>query len=378
MQYLESNSIGGLNLKKVNNSNNDSTFTSLKPGSFDSSSVETIDFKSMTTLVPETDGGGKPNVPVKLNYQDIKDAGFKPQGYDVNDDVVIISAYKNGSKSRLYIYDRYSGKPLGIIALPTDAHVGGTAIDEEHNTLFVTDNKGKIKAYNYEQIIKTIEAVNEQSDTVRIINLSDDNYFTDSSAIIYDSDIDVRKVLEKANIKNANASTCCFHDGALYVATFSDPGNLVKFNIEYGDDGSVKTTPEIVSTDLAAAVQGITFYHDENSGKDYLITSQSYGHNDSCLKKYEVTDSGTKFVGQKILDTEYCEGISCDSKGNITSIHENGGPDDVQVINISELDDGYSRSYEESWRKAVAKHNRVPFVPADFTGDHVGGDNVQL
>ncbi len=320
-----------------------------------------------------------------INYGNILLDGYSPQGHAESDDELIISAYDNkflpqftsdegraakanlsnrdyevtkNKNSRLYIYDKGTHQYIGKIVLPTSAHVGGASLDSEHNILYVTDKSGKVKAYNYDAIISTLKerGKNEEKPT---IDFSEDGL--DSSLIEIDSDISIRKTLGN---KEAKASTCTYHDGALYVATFDYSGALVKYEIEYNEDGSITTKGTVLSNELPAAVQGVSFYTDPKTGEEYLITCQSYGGKafgfgtSTCLKKYKITDDGKlEFAGQKELKHGFGEGIYCDENGNITVVNELGNTV-VHDTNINELTDEWSPELESKYKSGVEVHKK--------------------
>ena len=70
-----------------------------------------------------------------MNYQNIIEDKYTPQGLTIIEDNYFISAYKKHSPSRIYIYNK--DKCLGKIILDNKAHVGGISyLKEQEQGLF--------------------------------------------------------------------------------------------------------------------------------------------------------------------------------------------------------------------------------------------------
>ena len=306
---------------------------------------------------------------MNINYGKIKKDGFHPQGYAYDDDLIYISAYYNHKRririgkriilriksskrfhSRIYYYSRRSNELVGMVILPTFAHVGGLAIDTKNNILFITDKLGKIESYN-------LNKLNEYVRKYNVINLSTENVekgkMLSKENVIIKNNINISKIIGYP----INASTITIFDNKLYAATFGDRGNLVEY--EYQKTQEIEAKGELITRNLPGAIQGITFYNDKED--TYLITSQSYGGRrkmygtKSCLKKYLFTDNKLIFQGQKIMDYYYCEGICCNKKGDITSIHEkkSGSTNEIIHTSFKELKNPWNDELENSYEKAI-------------------------
>ena len=309
-----------------------------------------------------------------IEYYNIIRDGFTPQGHAESENELIISAcdrkflneksdmspyttlplYEIESEkknSRLYIYDKNTHQYIGEIILPTKAHVGGATLDPEHNILYVTDTKGRVVAYDYDTIISTLRERSAEEENP-VIDFSKGN--VDSSKIQMKCDINIRELLGE----DANASTCTFHDGSLYVATFDYGGALVKYDLVYNEDGSITTEGKIISDQLPAATQGICFYTDPVTGEEYLVTCQSYGPMNTCLKKYKIDENNNlEFVGQKELKDGFGQGIYCDEEGHITVIQEMENCL-VNYVDIDDLNEDWDPVLEEKYETGVDIHKK--------------------
>lgn len=82
-----------------------------------------------------------------LYYQAIFDDNYTPQGITIVGNKVIISAYQEDKKSRLYIFNP-DNSSYYIVGLDNKSHVGGVSYDEVNHVLLVTGSKGAVNAYN--------------------------------------------------------------------------------------------------------------------------------------------------------------------------------------------------------------------------------------
>ena len=91
-----------------------------------------------------------------LEYPEIKKEGFTPQGITTVGNNYLVSAYKKGENSKIYIYDKVTKKLTGEIILNNRAHVGGISYDEKNNILYVAGSKGTVNIYDYNKIKKNL------------------------------------------------------------------------------------------------------------------------------------------------------------------------------------------------------------------------------
>ena len=66
-----------------------------------------------------------------LKYSKITTEGFTPQSITTAGSNYLVSAYKKGTNSKIYIYDKVTKKLTGEIILNNRAHVGGISYDEK-------------------------------------------------------------------------------------------------------------------------------------------------------------------------------------------------------------------------------------------------------
>lgn len=215
-----------------------------------------------------------------MNYGDIRKDLYKVQGYTKTKKDIILSAYKKGHYSRLYIYDNESHKLKDVVEMKHKAHVGGVTYDDKNNIVFVTGSNGTLHAYKY------------------------------NSYKELDNNITVQEITQH------NMATICFFEGKLYVSTFGIRSKLIE--IEYKIN---KNKVEMVScrkvSHLGTAVQGLAFY------KNYLVTSISYGKNNkSRLITYD--RDNMKVLNKRNVIHSGLEGIYSDEEGNLSGVFEFG------------------------------------------------------
>ena len=226
-----------------------------------------------------------------FDYSNIYNDQYTVQGFCIARDYCMISAYsKMKAKSRVYLYEK-SGLFNKYIELDTSAHVGGISYDYINDIVFITGERGKINAYDYNELISG--SINE-----------------------YKCNIDISTVLDGA----VRAATVYFYNNNLYVCTFSNVGRMVKFELEVNRK---KMTIDVkaydVINDLPACIQGVCVF--ECDGDLFYLFSQSFGRLRSIIK---IFDSDFSFLSQKILDNIGIEGIDLDYSGNVIGVYENG------------------------------------------------------
>lgn len=286
----------------------------------------------------------KGNFNGKINYLKIISDKFKVQGFTVTEKYYLISAYsilKDGTKSRVYFYDKINSNYLGYVILNNSSHVGGITYDYFNKLLFVTGSKGKINVYNYEFI------VNEFINNNYFLDLN----YVDKNLFLIKSNIDISDVLNG----NVSAATIYYYNNFLYIATCSNIGSLVRVKLSYfKEDNFIGSKLEVVSKKLPACIQGlIVFDYEDNL---YFVISQSYGILQSTLKLFLV-ENEIKFIGQKRFRTIGIEGIDMNAIGLIKVIFENGAKKS-SLVNINDLNNPVNIKLENKYTKKGEFHQK--------------------
>ena len=227
-----------------------------------------------------------------MNYDDIKKDLYKVQGYTKTKKDIILSAYRKGHNSRLYIYDNKSFKLKDVFEMDHKAHVGGVTYDEKNSLVFVTGTSGKLHVYKY------------------------------GSYKEIPNDITVEEITPY------NMATIYCFNGKLYASTFGIRSKLIE--IEYKvNKNNIEMLSCMKIANLGTAVQGLAFY------KDYLVTSISYGKNNkSRLITYD--RNNMKVLNKRNVIHSGLEGIYSDEEGNLTGVFE-FGKQEVQNFGKIEL-----------------------------------------
>lgn len=276
-----------------------------------------------------------------VDYSNIEDDGYKPQGFAKKGDLIFISAYQKDELSRVYIYNSETGEYEGKITLNNKAHVGGMGFDEKNNILYITNSKGRVNAYNYSEIEKYFSLYKEKfpdKECNLIIANPKESETSDSSliptSVILDGTLSV-----KDNTEKGAASTLYYHDGRVYIGTFDgvNKGQMISYKVSYDSEENQIVIDEnaTIKYDIPKNTQGIAVT--EHNGKQYLVTTQSIGIANSSITVFEIKDDGsTKEIGIKYYDDKGLEGIDIDENGNILGVFENGR-NNTLVTNMDDL-----------------------------------------
>lgn len=269
-----------------------------------------------------------------INYANIYDEGYIPQGITVIGDTVIISAYfkakglfnKEEKSSKLFMYNLKDPSKNFSVLLDTKSHVGGVTFDSKNHVLLVTAGKGKIKAYNYDAILGKVEII-KKNDGGKKEPVIDVNDSVISSTIKLKSNLTINynKISDDKTETGYNAASV-FYDNKtdeIYINRFSkNDGKLITSKVEFDP---VKCKYDMVdekTLDIDSGVQAISTYHKD--GQKYLIESRSYGNNQSQITVRNITDGKNKLVGTQILKEKYSEGIQVDNSGKAIITFESG------------------------------------------------------
>lgn len=183
------------------------------------------------------------------------------QGFTKAGNYMVVSAYSKSGEynSILYILNK-NGTLRSIIDLQFKAHTGGIAYDEDRNLLWITGASGTVCAIDWSEIIN-----NEYQGELRA------NF--------------------DAGLTNHNdskvASFLTYDHGELFVGSYVDgaSGKLHRYGL------SDPTQPELLSeTEIPQRIQGITFAWNEEAQTRYMLLSQGYQTEDSCLLQFEYSE----------------------------------------------------------------------------------------
>ena len=254
----------------------------------------------------------------EVEYDNIKEEGFTPQGYTVIDGKTYISAYKHGENSKIYIYNNDTNSYEGSIILDEKVHAGGICCDKENGILFVTGKGGFVLTYDYNLLQDAINTTQKNIDIPYVIDLTNN---------------DLKNCRIENDIQASRMASINYYNGSLYSTTFSATGEITKISYEYKDGKIIENNKSTV--DLGTATQGMTFYN--QNGQDYMILSSSSGVANSTLSIYEMNDDSYKLVGMKDFSQSGLEGIQCDNDGNIYGIFEFKEQKVQQISSVDEM-----------------------------------------
>lgn len=266
---------------------------------------------------------------IKLDYNNINEDGYTPQGITYVGNKILVSAYKDGKKSQIYVYDKDSGKAEYKIVLDNDAHVGGVTYDENNHVLLVTSNNGKVSAYDYESIntkANNIQGATYENSTEIDLNLSGNKNTVLNSNV----NMNYNKLLTGNNSTDYNSATTYYDSDTnkIYIGRFAKEGKIVCGDVEYDKTTGTYNIKNEVTVNADSGIQGISTYHKD--GNTYLVESRSYGENNTVITVRDITNGieNDAIVGSKVLDNNYGEGIFIDKSGQATVIHESGWYED--------------------------------------------------
>ena len=247
---------------------------------------------------------------INVNYQDIVDDGYIPQGYTIikKEKIALISSYKENKKSRIYIY-KNNHKYLGYIILENKNHVGGITYDDKNDILFLTAVNGKFTTYKLKPLLTALKNAKKETEGIVIIDLNN-RRGENNNTLIIENDINTYQ----------SASTLTYYDNSIYSIDYGLNGVIVKTNYEYLDNEIVELKNEFFLPENARCIQGICFYKKDNDL--YLITSSSSGILKSKITSYKFKDVGFEKVGEKILKDKKLEGIAIINNNKISFISE--------------------------------------------------------
>ena len=260
-----------------------------------------------------------------LYYQAIFDDNYTPQGITIVGNKVIISAYQEDKKSRLYIFNP-DNNSYYIVGLDNKSHVGGVSYDEVNHVLLVTGSKGAVNAYNYdamESIASKITSESYSGKTV-VLDLTDNTGTKQKIKLSSNININYEKMENGNKLTGYNAGSVYVDtkSNQIFINRFAKDGKLVYGDLVYDKDKGKYTMENPKSMNIDNGVQGVATYHKDE--KTYLIESRSYAGTSSQITVRDITDGKNTLVGTKKFDNKYMESIHVDENGIGTAVYENG------------------------------------------------------
>lgn len=204
---------------------------------------------------------------------------FVVQGFTKAGTVLAVSAYsKSGEYNSVLFLMNMQGKLLRIVDLGFKAHTGGISYDGAHDLIWVTGPEGMVYALSWKDILEET--------------------YQGESQISFDAGL-----VNHNGSRVASFLTC---DGAdLYVGSYVDGAAGVLNRYDISDPGS----PVLLSAvSIPQRIQGITFKTDAPSGVKYMLLSQGYQTQDSCLLSF-VYDEQTAEYAQPMESRTLPEGV---------------------------------------------------------------------
>lgn len=288
------------------------------------------------------DGLSLGEIGVSVDYSNIYDDEYIPQGVTVVGDKILITAYDENEKnnSRIYVYDKNDESKNYKIILQNKAHVGGVTYDENNNVLLVTGSDGKIHAYDYEKISITVADSQEGKTDPVILDLNNEA----NSNTVLNSNVNINyDIKDNGKSTTLYSSSTTYYDSKtnkIYIGRFAKSGKIMCGDVEYDKATGTYSVKNVTTVDAESGIQGISTYH--SNGKTYLVESRSYGYNHTEITVKDITNGidDSKLVGSRILDKEYGEGIYINDDGQASIVHEKGTfgkYDQTTVVDINEI-----------------------------------------
>ncbi len=267
-----------------------------------------------------------------LEYPEITTEGFIPQSITTAENNYLVSAYKQGENSKIYIYDKVTKKLTGEIILNNRAHVGGISYDEKNNIIYVAGSKGTVNIYDYNQIKKNLTKA-------KVVDLNTD---MEASSVEINNNITINKKEpnndSSIQTRVGKSATLYQKDGKLYVATFDgiNKGEVIEYETKIVTSAlGTKTFQSHITNkyEIEPRTQGIAEVNYNH--KDYLVTTQSIGITSSQITLYEKNGNSIQEVGKYSGLQKGLEGIAV--KGNELTMCYETGTKNTSRISMDEL-----------------------------------------
>lgn len=265
----------------------------------------------------------------KIKFEDkfsINDLGdYVLQGLWEVGDYLFISAYDSSDKrnnSIIYIIDK-NYKVIKKTTLDNNSHVGGICYDKDHGVFWITDKKGTISSYTYDDVFNK----DEVSPKYKKIDVGS---------------------CDLLNYKNSpSVAYICYFDKRLFLGNYSKNGKglLKEFKIKY--NGSIDLLSEKKSL-FFDGVQGLYLYEKDND--IYMLVSISFGrYKKSILRvlKYQENIKSYLEVSYKDIDMPpMMEQIIVNKNNKLMTLYESNGKKyktlfnrnkDVCIVDINKI-----------------------------------------
>lgn len=264
-----------------------------------------------------------------FSYNNISYDEFMPQGFTSNDKYYFIGAYDKDAKknSRIYIYDKITGKYLFYIETNNKSHMGGVSFDKNNNILFITNGTKDIKALNWE---KMEDYINKNLDFIiygnNNISLSTVEKWMEESKN-YNEPLFINT--KNINMDKLRSSYSYFDGKYLYIgnfATASDPEShriLKKYKLDYDKTNNSLNIVSESTLPTPIGVQGVATYNKD--GNEYIVFACSI-FGSAILDTYKINKDGSLTQISTYDLTKHnkngVEGIEIDENGNLHAIFE--------------------------------------------------------
>lgn len=281
------------------------------------------------------------------------------QGMTRIGDLVLYASYSKEQSSKILVTD-INGDYYGDIILPHHSHVGGMSYDEENNILFVSGSSGRVIAIDYQKLkqkldlrhtVKTTTTTIDDQNSTTLFDLGKYDKACRKNGNFEDRIIinTSQKIMDDIDTSVKRTSTLTYHDGYLYVGTFSknSKGEIAKFKVEYDPlTRNIQYNP-IEKVKSIEKIQGIDFakYND----REFLLLTQSYGIADSEVHLYEKIPSidHPMYVGSyQLQNFPGAQGINVSKDGQVIVASEMR--DELRKLTMDELIQNSSR-IEKDW-----------------------------
>ena len=244
----------------------------------------------------------------KIKFEDkfsIDDLGdYVLQGLCEVGEYFFISAYDSSDKrnnSIIYILNN-SYKVIKKTTLDNNSHVGGICYDKDHDIFWITDKKGTVSGYIYDDIFNK-DAVSPKYKKIDVGSCDLLNY-KNSPSVAY----------------------ICYFDKKLFLGNYSKNGKGILKEFKIKDNGNIDIETEKKSL-FFNGVQGIYLYKKDND--IYMLVSTSFGrYKKSVLKVLKYQENINSYLDLSYKDIDMppmMEQIIVNKKNKLMTLYESNG-----------------------------------------------------